>query len=54
MHEAHVINAPAEHGEAVEAHAKGEALAFRWVNACILENVGMYHAGTHHLYPLVA
>lgn len=54
MHEADVVDAPAEHGEPVEAHAEGEALVFCRVDARVLEHIGMHHASAHHFNPLAA
>src|SRR5688572_6325329 len=43
--------AMAEHGDALEAHAEGEAAPLLWVDAGETENVRVHHAGARDLDP---
>src|SRR3989344_7480793 len=54
MHEAHVVDAPLEHRDAVEARPEGESLIFFRVESAILQDLRVHHAGTSELYPPVA
>ena len=54
MHETDIIDTPAQKREAIEAHTKGEALIRCRIDAGVLEDVRVDHAGTHHFDPFVS
>ena len=53
VHQADVIDAPAQHSGAIQTHAKGEAPIFVWVYPRVFEHVGVDHPRAHQLYPPV-
>src|SRR6185437_12375543 len=51
---AQVGNAVLQHGDAVDAHAEGEALVHGGIEPAIGDHVGMHHARTEDLQPRIA
>src|SRR4051812_31157992 len=54
VHVSHIVDTPAQKCEAIESHAKCEALIFFSIQAGILEDLWMHHASAHHFYPFVS
>src|SRR5262245_51399845 len=51
---AQVRHAIFQHGDAVDAHAEGEALIALWIEPDVAKHVRMDHAAAENLQPLVA
>ena len=49
--EAQVVDPVAQHGQALGAHAKGEALVLLWIDAGHAQDVGVDHSAAQHLEP---
>ena len=51
---AQIVDAVFQHGDAVDAHAPGEALVLVRIEAAIAQHVRMHHAAAQNLEPVIA
>ncbi|MNQ71462.1 hypothetical protein D3C85_861300 [compost metagenome] len=53
-HGAQVRDAVFQHGQAINAHAEGEALILIRVDAAVAQHIGVHHAAAENLQPILA
>ena len=46
-----ISNAILQHGDALDAHTKGKTLVLSWVNAAVLQYIGVHHSTAQNLEP---